>query len=209
MVSFRSQLAASNDPHGGSGASSANGKPTANPTPPVPAQPTKPASTGPGGRLNLLLSTAPWQSDAWALNLPRLLEPMGVFAHHVGTARDAERVIRALPIHIAVIDLEIPLDSPRAGEPIESGGSRVLDLLSRLDAPPPTVVLKAQRSHRDDCREMQSALRCGAFAVVDRAAADLEMMLLVMQRCLKRFYAGRWPEPGGPTIRTEPPTTWV
>ncbi|MBX9736701.1 MAG: hypothetical protein K2X32_07225, partial [Phycisphaerales bacterium] len=79
------------------------------------------------------------------------------------------------------------------GSPIESGGPRVLDLLSRLESPPPTVVLKAPRSHRDETREMQTALRCGAFAVVDRAGADLESMLAVMERCLVRFYAGRWP----------------
>ncbi len=149
-----------------------------------------------GGRLNLLLSTAPWQDDPWSLALPRLLEPMGVMAHRAGTAREAERVIRTTTIHIAVIDLAIPLGPVTPGSPIESGGPRVLDLLSRLDAPPPTVVLKAPRSHRDETREMQTALRCGAFAVVDRAGADLESMLAVMERCLVRFYAGRWPGGG-------------
>ena len=149
-----------------------------------------------GGRLNLLLSTAPWQDDPWSLALPRLLEPMGVTAHRAGTACEAERVIRTMTIHIAVIDLAIPLGPATPGSPIESGGPRVLDLLSRLEAPPPTVVLKAPRSHRDETREMQTALRCGAFAVVDRAGADLESMLAVMERCLVRFYAGRWPGGG-------------
>ncbi|CAN5859974.1 hypothetical protein BH11PLA1_BH11PLA1_18240 [soil metagenome] len=120
---------------------------------------------------------------------------MGVQAHHAGSAREAERVIRTHAIHIAVIDLSIPLDAPRAGVAPESGGPRVLDLLARLEAPPPTVVVKAPRTHRDQQREMQTALRCGAFAVVDRAGADLETMLKVMQACLARFYQGRWPGP--------------
>lgn len=160
-----------------------------------------------GGRLNLLLSAAPWSTGAWAEHLPRLLEPMGVTAHRAETAREAEKLIRAHTIHIAVIDLLIPLDSPIAGVTPESGGPRVLNLLSRLDQPPPTVVVKAPRSHRDEHREMQTALRCGAFAVVDRGAADLEMMLQVMQRCLLRFYAGRWPDQPPPP--SSPPTTWV
>lgn len=175
--------------------------------------PPLPTATNPLGRLNLLLSTAPWQSDTWSTCLPRLLEPMGVYAHRAATARESERLIKSTTIHIAVIDLSIPLDRSHPGQPVEPAGARVLDLLSRLDAPPPTVIIKAPRAMRDERRDLHEALRCGAFAVVDRAAADLEMMLNVMQRCLTRFYAGRWPEPPSPpsppSPPTNPPTTWV
>lgn len=79
----------------------------------------------------------------------------------------------------------------------EAGGGRILDVLSRLREPPPTVVIKSPRSSMDERRELARALHVGAFAVVDRAAADLELMLQVLQRCLSRFYLGRWPGSGG------------
>lgn len=152
------------------------------------------AGGGAGGcRLNLLLSCASWRSDdQWASTLPRLLEPIGVSSLHARSAREAERVIRSQPVHIAVVDLALPIDE--AGP--DDGGARVLEMLARMDSPPPTVVVKSPRTMRDEQRELTAALRWGAFAVVDRYAADLEQMLQVMHRLLERFYAGRWPSGG-------------
>lgn len=157
---------------------------------------THPATTpGPtcGGRLNLLLSCAGWQQDPWVDRLPRLLEPMGVIAHRAQTGGEAKRVIESTPIHIAVVDLGLPLDG-QSSHDLE-GGPRLLDLLSRLASPPPTVVVKRSRSLRDDAREIGAALRAGAFAVVERprSITDLEVMLEVLRRCLHRHYHGRWP----------------
>jgi len=156
----------------------------------------------PGGRLNLLLSYAGWDHESWVDRLPRLLEPMGVVALRAGTGREASDVIQHNPIHIAVVDLGLPLDEPAAKSPaaaelpeMEEGGSRLLEILSRLAQPPPTVVVKRGRTHRDDCREIGAALRAGAFAVIDRPhnLTDLEMMLGVLRRCMDRFYKSRWP----------------
>lgn len=147
-----------------------------------------------GRRLNLLLSWGGWQNESWADRLPALLEPMGVHSLRVRTAREAERAIRTNPVHIAVVDLGLPLDaSSSTPAPAEEAGPRVLELLRRLDSPPPTVVVQQARSARDANRHMSAALRCDAFAVVDRAAADVELMLKVLQRCMQRFYHGRWP----------------
>lgn len=148
----------------------------------------------PGGRLNLLLSCATWRDDTWADRLPCLLQPMGVSAVRATTARHAERVIRTTPIHIAVVDLGLPLDE--SADMNEEAGTRVLDLLARLGEPVPTVVVQSPRSQRDGRRTMAAALNCGAFAVVDRSAADLEFMLGIMRRCLDRFYGSRWPTAG-------------
>jgi CheY-like chemotaxis protein len=141
-----------------------------------------------------------------------MLEPLGVTSVRACSARQAERVIRTTQIHVAVVDLSIPLDSSRSSSPhaasnaaphaaahahhdedASEGGGRVLELLRRLDSPPPTVILKAPHFARDEARSMRAALACDAFAVVDRAAADAELMLQVLQRCLERFYRGRWP----------------
>jgi len=62
-----------------------------------------------------------------------------------------------------------------------------------MAAPPPVVVVRSPRTIRDMNRDMCAALRCDAFAVVDRRSADVELMLKVLQRCMERFYHGRWP----------------
>ncbi|MBO6513148.1 MAG: response regulator [Phycisphaerales bacterium] len=148
----------------------------------------------PGGRLNLLLSRAGWQPDPWVDRLPRMLEPMGIQSHIAHNADTAQRVIDSNAIHIAVVDLALPLDST-LGSPAEESGPRLLNLLSRLASPPPIVVIKRNRTARDDMRELNAALRAGAFAVVDRpnAQRDLESLLEVLRRCLTRHYEGRWP----------------
>lgn len=162
----------------------------------------RPSSGGPGGRLNLLLSWAGWRTDSWADALPPLLEPLGVTSLRARTARQAEHTIRSIHIHIAVVDLGLPLDDAggtglrpvsSASASQEESGPRILELLRRLESPPPTVVVKGPRTARDESRHMAAALRCGAFAVVDRSGANLEQMLDVLRRCLHRFYQDRWP----------------
>lgn len=174
------------------------GPPSAGNNPPGTAAPTPTPTPPHAGRLNLLLSYAGWQPDPWVERLPPLLEPMGVQSLRATTGREAQDVIRTNPIHIAVVDLGLPLDSvdSEADAPeLSEGGSRLLELLHRLDQPPPTVVVKRARSTRDDHRDMAAALRLGAFAVVDRPRDqhDLNLILEVLRRCLTRFYQGRWP----------------
>tara|TARA_R110000782_G_scaffold102483_8_gene189575 strand:+ start:4546 stop:5103 length:558 start_codon:yes stop_codon:yes gene_type:complete len=144
-------------------------------------------------RLNLLLSTGAWQPDPWVQRLPRMLDPIGIRSHVAASARSAERVIQSNPIHIAVVDLALPLEDDLAAA--EEAGVQLLELLARMPVPPPTVVIKRRRSARDDRREIAAALRTGAFAVVDRpnAQTELESLLEVLRRCLARHYAGRWP----------------
>jgi hypothetical protein len=148
-----------------------------------------------GGRLNLLLSWGGWSTDSWADRLPTLLSPMGVACVRATTAREAERAIRSVPVHIAVVDLGLPMDGGSSGGQAtgEEGGARILELLRRLESPPPTVVVKSPRAAAEARRDMAAALRCDAFAVVDRTGADLEVMLKVLHRCFDRFYHGRWP----------------
>jgi hypothetical protein len=159
-----------------------------------------PSSNPAARRLNLLLTYASWQPDSWADRIPCLLEPMGVHSIRARSAREAESVIRTYPVHIAVVDLGLPMEfhtGPAANEPnpvsSEEAGPRILDLLRRLHTVPPTVIVKPPRPQRDDSRHLAAALRSGAFAVVDRTSADLEQMLEILRRCLHRFYKDRWP----------------
>ena len=158
-------------------------------------------------RFNLLLSCAGWRPDPWIERFPRLLEPMGIASHTARCGKEASALIKSIPIHVAVVDLAIPLDGRGDAAMTDDAGIRLLELLARLDAPPPTVVIKRGLGGRDDCREMTAALRAGAFAVVDRPKGvdDLEIMLEVLRRALVRFYKGRWPGSGGAGVGTEPP----
>lgn len=177
------------------------GAPAGRTPPGVPGIPVNGGGAGGGGaepgpahnRLNLLLSTGAWQPDPWVQRLPRMLDPIGVRSHVAASARSAERVIQSNPIHIAVVDLALPLDEASTFD--EEAGVQLLQLLARMPVPPPTVVIKRRRSIRDDRREIAAALRAGAFAVVDRpnAQPELESLLEVLRRCLARHYAGRWP----------------
>lgn len=122
--------------------------------------------------------------------LPQLLAPMGISCIRVETGEDAASAIDEYAIHIAVVDLAIPL---RRSASSQAGGPRILQLLRRLAEPPPTVVIRPpQITPRESTRSLTEALKEGAFAVLDRPV-KMESMLQVMQRILKRHYAGLWP----------------
>lgn len=149
----------------------------------------------------MLLSCGSWRKgESWADHLPRLLEPMGVLTVRVHSGREATRALAAgQPFHIAVVDLALPIEgAPAPAAPdAEEGGPRILQLLARLEAPPPTIVVKRALTQRDDARQLAEALRLGAFAVVDRPV-NMELMLEIFRRVLHRHYHDRWPG-GGPS----------
>ena len=153
------------------------------------------ASTG-SPRLNLLLSCAAWRRDDPLDHLPPLLSPLGIQSLKAGSGEEAAEVIRNYTVHIAVVDLSIPLQRPTnaaAASQSAEAGPRVLQLLRRLESPPPTVVVRPpQPATRESARSLTQALRDGAFAVVDQPVR-LESMLEVLRRILRRHYADGWP----------------
>ena len=155
-----------------------------------PDSPGPPEGSG-RSRLNLLLSYGGWRQTPAEEQLARLLEPMGINSITADSGEEAAGVIRRVAVHIAVVDLAIPLD--RRGPSTAPGGGRILQLLRRLDQPPPTVIVRpAQPASRENVRGLSEALRHGAFAVLDRPVR-LETMLEVLRRVLRRHYAGFWP----------------
>lgn len=157
-----------------------------------------PACTGPGGRLNLLLSSGDWREDDWATLLPLLLEPLGINTVRVGSGQEATTVLKVTPVHIAVVDLALPLDQcesrPEASDSEEQeGGYRLLEMLGRLPCPPPTLVVKRRKTRRDDARELAAALNARAFAVIERPVR-MDIVLEAMRRVLTRYHSGKWPQ---------------
>ncbi|MDP6602205.1 MAG: hypothetical protein QGH76_07905 [Phycisphaerales bacterium] len=143
------------------------------------------------GRLNLLLTCSSWRKDTAIRQLPRLLDPMGIRSFMADSGLEATDLIRGNPVHIALVDLSLPLRSGgRRGEP---GGERILQLLRRLESPPPTIVLRAsQATRREHARGLARSLHEGAFTVVDRPLR-LETLLDALRRVVRRRYADRWP----------------
>lgn len=150
-----------------------------------------------GHRLNLLLScTVGRHQPASTIDqLPPLLAPLGVRTLHASCGEEAADVIRQFHVHIAVVDISLPLQrTSSAASPASEAGSRVLQLLRRLDVPPPTVVVRPpQPVARESTRGLTQALREGAFAVLDQPVG-LEAMLEVLRRILRRHYADLWPQ---------------
>jgi DNA-binding response OmpR family regulator len=106
---------------------------------------------------------------------------------HARSGVEASNVIRSVTVHIAIVDLALPLDGSSIGSS-EPAGVRVLQLLRRLDAPPPTVVVRPpQATRREASRGLVDALLDGAFSVVDRPCHP-ETMLRIMQRIMDRHF---------------------
>lgn len=152
------------------------------------------ANGRPAARLNLLLSYGGWREGSAVDQLPQLLSPLGIHSIRVHSGEEAAEIINSTSIHIAVVDLAIPLHRRREDKsPEVPSGPRVLQLLRRLEEPPPTVVVRPPQATRESARTLSDALREGAFAVLDRPL-QLETMLEVMRRVLRRYYSDHWPQ---------------
>ncbi len=159
------------------------------------------AREGSRPRLNLLLTYGGWRENAFADQLPILLERFGIRCFRAESGDEASEVIRRTPMHIAVIDLSIPMHSVgrrywTATAPVvhsEPAGGRVLQLLKRLEQPPPTIVVRPRQADpAESTRSLADALRDGAFAVLDDPV-PIESMLQVLERVVRRHYRDHWP----------------
>ncbi|MCH2162954.1 MAG: hypothetical protein MK085_13930, partial [Phycisphaerales bacterium] len=110
------------------------------------------ASNNPNApRLNLLLTYGGWRERPAVEQLPQLLHPLGIRAMQADSGEEAAQLIQSNPVHIAVVDLEIPVQPRSAGSndraPLNSeGGLRILKLLRRLDPAPPTIVVRPRQA---------------------------------------------------------------
>jgi DNA-binding response OmpR family regulator len=167
-----------------------------------PAPGTGPQGPGQRAHLNLLVSFGARSDGSTAEQLSRLLEPLGIESFTAGSGEEAADLIRRIAIHIAIVDLELPLASGAADAVRrDTGGGRILQLLRRQTHPPPTVIVRPpQPAVRDSVRGLSEALREGAFAVVDRPL-HIETLLEIMRRIVRRHYAGHWPSCAPPARR--------
>ncbi|MCE2881124.1 MAG: hypothetical protein LW636_02000 [Planctomycetaceae bacterium] len=164
---------------------------------PDPSDPAAAPRSGrsPSRRLNLLLTYGGWREHAFADQLPPILDRIGIDCWRAESGDEASDVIRRAQVHIAVIDLSIPMHghAPNAGTRSAPAGPRVLQLLKRLDQPPPTIVVRPRQADpSESARTLAEALREGAFTVLDDPV-PIESMLQALERVVRRHYRDHWP----------------
>ncbi|MCL2640845.1 MAG: response regulator [Phycisphaerales bacterium] len=137
-------------------------------------------------RLNLLLThqeRKPLQGQVWHQTLQQLLSPLGVRTFEATSGSQAVDLIERHPIHLAVVDSRLPTIS----------GMNVLQLIQKLQDQPrlaPTVILIAPQQQSQHL--LHEALKFNAFSVLSEPV-DVNLMLEVMARALKRFHQNQWP----------------
>jgi len=157
-------------------------------------QPWPSAGPAAGGRFNVLLTEdRPHGVEHWTAQLPRLLEPQGVRSFVARCGEEAIDFATQMAIHAAVIDMATPLGRTSGPADAATAGQWVLELLRRMHSQPPVVVLRPRTvGRREADRMLQTALRMGAFSVMDKPI-ELEELLIVFRRLVDRRYGGGWP----------------
>lgn len=156
-------------------------------------------------RLTVLLT----QTDhPWSQQLPQLLQPQGVYTIRVGDVEQAIETIERQLIHAAVVDVSLPMEhaGPVDGSEHQTGGLKLLRVMQRIEPSPPVVVVRDRRFDRVDERLLAEALKLHAFSVLDEPV-ELEQLLEVLRRLLKRYYGGSWPGAPRPPAQ-EQRRTW-
>ncbi len=139
-------------------------------------------------RFTLLLAN---EQEEWHNTVQKLLEPQGVQTLSARSGRDALRVIESTPVHLAVLDTQMP----------QLGGMQVIRLLREVQKAPPAVLLaESLTTHL-----LHEALGMHVFSVLAKPV-DFNVLLDVIARVLKRHYESRWPggeaaEPGRSIVR--------
>jgi len=136
---------------------------------------------GVANRFTVLL---PHEQDGWHQTVSRLLEPQGVETLTVRTGREALEMIESRPIHAVVLDVQMP----------QLGGLQVIRLIR--DVRPrrsPAVILLSNHLTNHLLRE---ALGMDVFSVLAKPV-DLNVLLDILARVLRRYYESRWPVSDG------------
>ncbi len=127
-------------------------------------------------RLTVLLADEP---DGSPMTLRRLLEPQGVTTLVARTGREALEMIKAQPVHVVVLDVQMP----------QLGGLQAIRLMRELVKPAPPAILLADRLSNNLLRE---ALTMDVFSVIPKPI-DVDRLLDSIARVIKRHYESRWP----------------
>lgn len=127
-------------------------------------------------RFTVLLAN---EQESWHATVRTLLTSQGVQTVSARTGREALAVIEQQPVHLAVLDAQMP----------QLGGLQVMRLMREMHKAPPTIMVA------DDMTSylLREALGMQVFSVLSKPV-DFNLLLDAMARVLKRFYESKWPE---------------
>ncbi|HSU66964.1 MAG TPA: response regulator [Tepidisphaeraceae bacterium] len=119
------------------------------------------------------------EQERWHQTVRGLLEPQGVQTISARSGREALHVIESQPIHVAVLDHQMP----------QLGGLQVIKLMREVhkQAPPAILLANDLSSHL-----LREALGMHVFSVLSKPV-DPNLLLDALARVLRRFYESRWP----------------
>jgi CheY-like chemotaxis protein len=129
-------------------------------------------------RLTVLL---PNEAEGWQETVRGLLAPQGVQTVVARSGREALELIRHQPIHVAVLDMQMP----------QLGGLQVIRLMRELKPAPQAILLADQLTNY----LLREALGMQVFSVLSKPV-DLNVLLDALARVLRRYYESRWPGVG-------------
>jgi DNA-binding NtrC family response regulator len=133
------------------------------------------AGESPGNRLTVLLAN---EQEDWHRIVRDLLEPQGVQTISARSGREALSVIESRPVHVAVLDQQMP----------QLGGLQVVRLMRELHRAPPAILLSSQLTNA----LLHEALAMHVFTVLHKPV-DFNQLLDALARVLRRYHESRWP----------------
>jgi len=137
-------------------------------------------------RFTVLLAN---EQETWHQTVRHLLEPQGVQTVSARTGREALQVIQSRPIHVAVLDTQMP----------QLGGLQIVKLMREMGhatpplEPVPVAILLA--SHLTT-HLLHEALGMQVFSVLSKPV-DFNVLLDSLARVLRRYHENRWPGASG------------
>ncbi len=129
-------------------------------------------------RFTVLLAN---DQEGWQGTVRQLLEPQGVQTLCARSGREALRMIQSQPIHVAVLDAQMP----------QLGGLQVIKLMRGQENPPPAILLANHLTNH----LLHEALGMHVFSVLSKPV-DLNVLLDSLARVMRRYYESRWPNEG-------------
>ena len=126
-------------------------------------------------RLTVLLAN---EQESWHQTVRGLLEPQGVQTLSARSGREALEMIERQPIHVAVLDQQMP----------QLGGLQVVKIMRDMKHAPPAILLANQLTNN----LLHEALGMHVFTVLAKPV-DFNVLLDALARVLRRYHESRWP----------------
>jgi DNA-binding NtrC family response regulator len=130
-------------------------------------------------RLTVLLAN---EQEGWHQTVRGLLQPQGVQTISARSGREALSVLESQPVHLAVLDTQMP----------GLGGMAVVKIMRESEKSNPRKLPAILMADDLSSALLREALGMHVFSVLSKPV-DFNLLLDAMARVLRRHYESRWP----------------